>query len=226
MKLELGIRAYEELFEKTPRKKVSIKYSGRFRDYGANITSSPSEIRFGLSKEFLETSQEIQIGVMQYLLCKLYKSKERTMSMDLYDSFLKNIGEWTHKGEIEDEELRQSFERVNQNYFDNYMTAPKIRWGRESKTRLGYYSYSTDSITLSTILKGAGNILDYVMYHELLHKKHKFSMKGNRAHSHTPAFKRDERKFRMSDSTNPEKALTEYLRSKAKPGLLKKLLDF
>ena len=224
--MELGIRAYEELFKKTPRKKVSIKYSGRFRDYGANITSSPIEIRFGLSKEFLETSDKIQIGVMQYLLCKLYKSKQRTMEMDLYDSFLRNIGEWTHKGEIEDEELRQSFERVNQNYFDNYMTTPKIAWGRESKTRLGYYSYSTDSITLSTILRGAGDLLDYVMYHELLHKKHKFSMKGNRAHSHTPAFKRDERKFTMSTGEDPEKALTTYLRSKAKPSLLKKLLDF
>lgn len=226
MILELGIRAYEELFHKMPRKKVSVKYSGRFRDYGANITISPTEIRFGLSKEFLETSDETQIGVMQYLLCKLYKSKRRTIEMDLYDSFLKNIGEWTHKGEIEDEELRKSFERVNREYFDNYMTTPKISWGRESRTRLGYYSYSTDSITLSTILKGAGDLLDYVMYHELLHKKHKFSMKGNRAHSHTPAFKRDEKKFRMTDGTEPEKALTEYLRSKAKPSLLKKLLDF
>jgi len=224
--LELGIQAYEQLFEKTPRKKVIVKYSGRFREYGANITSSPYEIRFGLSKEFLETSDEIRIGVMQYLLCKLYKSKRRTMEMDLYDSFLKNIGEWTHKGEIEDEELRVSFEKVNKKYFDDYMTTPKICWGRESKTRLGYYSYSTDSITLSTILKGAGDLLDYVMYHELLHKKHKFSMKGNRAHSHTPAFKRDEKKFRMSTGEDPEKALTNYLRNKAQPGLLKKLLDF
>ena len=231
--MELAVQAYEGLFGKTPRKKMTIKYSGRFREYGANVSATFTTIEFRLSKEFLETSNEIQIGVMQYLLSKLYKSKKRTMEMDLYDSFLKNIGEWESAStkNIEDEELEESFNRVNERYFNNYMTAPHIKWGRESKSRLGYYAYATDTVTLSTILQGAGDILDYVMYHELLHKKHKYEVKGNRTHSHTPAFRRDERKFKMSDDSDPEKALHKYLVDIAKTrrrskSFVERMLDF
>ena len=217
----LGVEAYEGLYHKTPRKKMVVEYSGRFRDFGANITSNTytNSIVFRLSKEFLELGDEIQIGVMQHLLCKLYKSKKKqTLEMDLYNSFLKKVGEYESAGggEIEDAELQAAFEKINVTYFDNYMLQPTIKWKGNSCSHLGLYSFSNDTVTISNALRGAGEVMEYVLYHELLHKKHKFDHKNGRTHSHTPAFRKDERKFVMSDGSDPEKTLHAYCNTKAR----------
>ncbi len=229
----LGVEAYEQLFGRTPRKKVVVEFSGRFRDYGANVLDTPSLLRFRLSKEFLEVGEEIQMGVIQHLLCKLYKSKRKTLEMDLYDSFLKKIGEYETMagGVVEDGELQDSFDRLNKQFFDDYMTTPHIKWTRSNKSLLGHYSFGNDTITISKTMQGAGELLDFVMYHEMLHKKHKYEQRGTRTHSHTPAFRRDEKKFRLSDGSDPEKALSRYLRGVArrrrKPeGFVEKLMDY
>lgn len=228
----LGVQAYEGLFGKTPHKRVRVAYSGRFRGYNANVTSNATTTTFKLSKAFLEVGEDIQVGVMQHLLAKLHKSKKETLEMDLYNRFLKKIGEYETAGGgiIEDEELRASFARVNEKYFNNYMLAPHIRWGSHSRRQLGLYSFGEDTITLSTVLRGAGDLLDYVMYHELLHKKHKFDHKAGRTHSHTPAFRRDEKLFVMNDGSDPEKSLVHYLRlltqKKSQKSVIRQLMDF
>jgi hypothetical protein len=38
-------------------------------------------------------------------------------------------------------------------------------------------------------------VVDFIVYHELLHKKHGLRWSGSRAHAHTPEFRRDERRF-------------------------------
>jgi hypothetical protein len=52
--------------------------------------------------------------------------------------------------------------------------------------------------------------LDYVMYHELLHKKHSFNVKNGRHQAHTTAFRNDERRFGL----DMEQELNKWLRKK------------
>jgi len=59
-------------------------------------------------------------------------------------------------------------------------------------------------------MHGAGELLDFVMYHEMLHKKHKFSISGVKSRYHTKEFKEDEKKF--GDVKLIEKKLTIFLR--------------
>ena len=75
------------------------------------------------------------------------------------------------------------------------MEVPNLIWGKESTHKLGSYDYGTDTVTISTILKDDLELLDYVMHHEMLHKKHKFKSKYGRTHAHTKAFRDDEKKF-------------------------------
>lgn len=223
---ELALQAYEGLFEKFPNKKLRMEYSGHFKHCGANVTSTAIAITFKLSKEYLELGDELKIGVMQYLLTRLYKSKKTTLEMELYHTFLKKLGDYQTGGggNIADEELKASFDKINATYFDNYMLAPNIVWGGDSRQRLGHYNFSDDTITMSTSMQGAGEFLDYVMYHELLHKKHKFEHKNGRTRSHTPAFRADERKFVMSNGEEPEKALTRYLHGLGRQTRTKKII--
>ena len=239
---ELALQAYEGLYGRFPDKRMRVAYSGRFKHCGANVTSTATTITFKLSKEYLELGDELKIGVMQYLLTRLNKTKKTTREMELYHSFLKKLGDYQtgSGGNMTDDELRASFDKINATYFDNYMLAPNIEWGGDSRQRLGHYSFSNDTITMSTSMRGAGELLDYVMYHELLHKKHKFEHKNGRTRSHTTVFRTDERKFVLSTGEEPEKALTNYLRGigprktkkiivrkkKKSKGPLQRLLDY
>jgi predicted metal-dependent hydrolase len=76
------------------------------------------------------------------------------------------------------------------------MEKPNLRFGKYSSRQLGCYDYGTDTITISSMLKQADQeILDYVIYHELLHKKHKFTLKNGRSYHHTSEFREKEKKF-------------------------------
>jgi len=215
----LAERAFRKLYpDRRLRKRLVLRYSARFSDYNANVSDragswgAPGIITFSLSKKFKDTSPEIQLGVMQHLLNKLNKTKIDTIEIRLYNTFIKKLADYVGTDDV-NPELKRRFDQLNQAYFDGYMLTPNLRWGNETLTKLGHYEYATDTISISTALRGEPELLDYVLYHEMLHKKHKFSESaGGFTRSHTKAFRDEERQFRMRDGSNPEKRLVAYLR--------------
>jgi hypothetical protein len=110
--------------------------------------------------------------------------------------------------------LEASFNRVNEKFFNGMMEKPNLVFASESFRKLGSYTYGTNTINISTIFKGLPDseqkYLDYVVYHELLHKKHTFNVKNGRHQAHTTIFRQDEKKF----GVNAEEELTSWLRKK------------
>ncbi len=100
-------------------------------------------------------------------------------------------------------DLAVSFERVNRDYFDAEMERPRLTWNRTfTHRKLGHYDHVRDTVMISCTLdhpKAPNYAVDFVMYHELLHKKHGLVWSACRSNAHTPAFKRDERRFREFD---------------------------
>ena len=221
---QLAEQAFRQLYPDTHvRKELALRYSARFKDYNATITDrpgrigSPGMITFSLSRKFQEASPEIQIGVMQHLLNKLKKTRIDTMEIQLYNTFIKKLADYVETNDV-DSELKRRFDQLNHAHFDGYMLTPNLVWGTDSTTKLGHYEYATDTISISTVLQADPELLDYVLYHEMLHKKHKFSeTKGGFTRSHTKAFQDEEKQFRMSDGSNPEKRLGAFLRQKKQP---------
>ena len=78
-----------------PKKEFSLqtklKYSKAFKGYNANIKLYPNQIEVRLSKQWYPINKEIQIGLIQSLLLKLFKVKKHTSNMDFYNNFIKNI---------------------------------------------------------------------------------------------------------------------------------------
>jgi hypothetical protein len=96
-------------------------------------------------------------------------------------------------------DLKAAFRRVNQRYFKNQMVPPRLSWGqRLSRRKLGHYQPATDTIQVSRTLDNPDvprYVVDFVVYHELLHKQIGIQVNGGRRYSHTPAFKQAERRF-------------------------------
>ncbi len=206
-------KAYSELYpEKTLDYNTNLVYSGRFKAYNANASKSATTITIKLSKKWKKISEDIQIGLIQSILVKLFKTKKRTMNMDLYTNFIKHVHISVPKTNT-DPLLELSFNRVNEKYFSNQIEKPNLRWGSASVRKLGSYDYQSDEISISTIFKNRPYLLDYVMYHEMLHKKHKFyQTKTGRLYHHTSKFKKDEKAF--ENSKEIEKNITKICRKK------------
>jgi hypothetical protein len=171
---------------------TNLEYNRRLSNFNANIKLERNSISVNLNLQWKDIEDEIKIGLIQSLLLKLFKKKVNTQNIELYNNFVKNIPTLTPKTKS-DPHLETSFNRVNQNFFQNTIEQPNLTWGTASKRKLASYNFHDDTVTVSTIFKESREeILDYLMYHELLHKYHKFNHKNGRSHFHTPKFKSDE----------------------------------
>ena len=215
--MDPAARAKEDLFpDRRDERRFSVRYSGRFARYNANVRYTRREVVFSLSKAFLEVSEEIRQGVIEHLLCKVYGEDRPSMNQDLYRSFMRHL----NKVAVIDEKdpfLLSRFKVINEGYFNGMMTEPNLKWGQESFRKLGHYEYSSDTIVISKVFSKAVDdekvrgLLDYVLYHEMLHKKHQYDHTKKRARHHTKAFKEDEKKWHDPDV---ERKLRSFLGKK------------
>ncbi len=219
----------EAFWEIYPNREIKynlfLKYSRKFKPYNANVKLYGNNLIFNLSKDWRKISREIQIGLIQELLIKILKEKnnKKTMNMDLYNAFLKNVHLAVPKTKT-DVILEASFERMNEMFFNGMLDIPNLEWGNESTSKLGSYTYGNDTITISTIFTDSEQeLLDYVMYHEMLHKKFKFESKNGRTLHHSPEFRRMESKFPNHEIM--EKEISKLAR-KHRFGLKRAILGF
>ncbi len=96
--------------------------------------------------------------------------------------------------------LDESFERVNAAYFAGSLPKPRLRWNHVLTVRkFGHYESARDTVMLSVSLDDRAvpeQVVDYVMYHELLHKKHDVKLTNGRRMAHTSAFRKEDQSFR------------------------------
>jgi hypothetical protein len=121
----------------------------------------------------------------------------RTIQKDL--NLLEGLTTSGHEGAGVCHDLSASFDRVNAGYFAGGMARPRLVWSRSVTGRkFGHYDPATDTVMISASLDASDvpvYVVDFVVYHELLHKTHETRWQGDRAQVHTPTFRRDERAF-------------------------------
>ena len=98
------------------------------------------------------------------------------------------------------------------------MLIPNLKWGSNSLSKIGSYDFGTDTVTISTVLIGQPDLIDFVMYHELLHKKLKFRQKNGKSFHHTKEFKKREKEYKDPEI---EQKLRRHLRKHRARNILK-----
>ena len=103
-------------------------------------------------------------------------------------------------------DLAQSFDRVNTRYFGGTMERPRLTWSRSFTGRkFGHYDHLKDLVMVSSTLDQARVpefVVDYLMFHELLHKKHGVRWVNGRGYAHTREFYAEERQFPQYDEAD------------------------
>ena len=96
-------------------------------------------------------------------------------------------------------DLGEAFDRVNGQYFAGAMARPRLTWSKAmTGWKFGHYDYVRDTVMISRTLDQPGvpqAAVDFVMYHELLHKKHGIRWSRGRRYVHTAEFTREEKRF-------------------------------
>lgn len=213
-------QAYTSLYPDKAMPKTYVKYSGQFSDFNANLRLISSHLELRLSKKWKTVNPEITLGLVQSLILSMFKDKKSTLNIDLYNNFLKSLHLSIPKDNI-DPLLAESFNRVSNSYFNDSIEIPNLVWGTSSLRKLGSYNYKTDTISISSIFKQAElQLVDYIMYHELLHKKYKFTSKNGRNYFHDSKFKKAEKAF--PNSGQMENRIKQLIAKSRKTGRTKK----
>ena len=152
-------------------------------------------------------------GLAYILVGKLLRKKIPDGANEVYDAYIKSdviSGKaadskkergrkvfTTSKGAVYD--LDEIFETLNGRYFGNMIPKPSLTWSAKKTYRiLGHHDATHDHITISTSLDSRDTpqyVVEYVLFHEMLHVAHPTEQINGRRYYHTPAFKADERKF-------------------------------
>jgi hypothetical protein len=102
------------------------------------------------------------------------------------------------QGDIYD--LDEIYDRINLLYFAGTQKKPRLTWSARKTYRiLGHHDDTHDTIVISRSLDAPDVplfVVEYVVFHEMLHIHHPTQHLNGRRRNHTPTFRRDERKFR------------------------------
>lgn len=152
-------------------------------------------------------------GLAYILVGKLLRKKIPDGANEVYDAYIKSdfirgLADenrkdrgrkvvTTSKGAVYD--LDEIFATLNARYFGNWLRKPALTWSAKKTYRiLGHHDSTHDHITISTSLDSPDTpryVVEYVVFHEMLHVAHPTKHLNGRRYFHTPAFKRDEKKF-------------------------------
>lgn len=96
-------------------------------------------------------------------------------------------------------DLEKMFEELNEKYFENSLQKPHIGWSTKSwRRQFGCYDPGPNQILLNRRMDHSlvpKCVVEYVLYHEMLHMKHPTRRSGCSLVSHSPEFRAEEKLF-------------------------------
>ena len=96
-------------------------------------------------------------------------------------------------------DLEKSFARINRAYFDGALARPRLVWSTIfTSSKFGHYDQIRDMVMISASLDRNDVpefVVDFIMYHELLHKKLGVIWTNGRKSVHSADFSRQERQY-------------------------------
>jgi hypothetical protein len=96
-------------------------------------------------------------------------------------------------------DLSELFDRINREYFEGELQRPHVGWSmRNWRRQFGCYDPGPNQIVLNRRMDQRGVprfVVEYVLYHEMLHVKHPTRRSGCTLVSHSPEFRAEEKRF-------------------------------
>lgn len=220
MDLEVSVHTALALLESNQPLSIVVRPYAGLR---ASVQHTRGTLTFKISQGWVHAPEQARVGLALDLLCKVLRKREpperakpfleayrsfraRESTSQLNDSLRRKHGRasgTTAQGHIY--HLQNELEQVWLEYplVFSSIEKPPISWSKEkSRSRLGFHEPAFNTLVISKALDHSRvprEVLHYIIYHELLHLKHKVLFERGeslRRTVHPAAFKADERQFR------------------------------
>ena len=207
---------YEEAFHFFDNKRETPEIAIEFYPYiGINQT-----IRVREGKVFVRLAELCRDAPMNFqralafiLTAKLLRKKVPKQATEVYQTYIKSRTMQTKAsdnkrakgrkvvsssvGDIYN--LEEIFARINADYFQDTIPKPTLTWSaRQTYRILGHHDATHDTIVISKSLDDKQvplYVVEFVVFHEMLHIFHPTELRSGRRYNHTPQFRRNEKKF-------------------------------
>ena len=204
--------ALKSLVNKTPLPEIEVEFYP-YTGLTSKIRMRSGRIHARVSDILKDAPPEVIFALASILIAKLYRRRIPSHLNDVYrdyslrhpvreaiDTARRERGYklLTHpQGRHYD--LHAMFDEMNRRYFGGEMRRPVLSWSRQNSRRiLGHQDHIHDAIVLSRALDDAKTprfVVEYVLYHEMLHIKHPTRFVNDRKVMHGREFRADERRF-------------------------------
>jgi hypothetical protein len=218
----LAVEAYRDVARLGPKDPSVPPIHVRFYPYaGLHSTARLREGRIfvRLSDLLAGAPEEAIGGLLRVLLARLLRRRVRPAWNEAYRAYTgradvaqaseearrdrgrKQLG--SPLGNVYDLDLL--FDRLNDEYFDGRLARPRLGWSlRDSYRTHGHYDAAHQTIAMSRTLDDARTppyVVEFILYHEMLHAAMPGELRDGRRRHHTPAFRAAEARFpRMKEA--------------------------
>jgi len=210
---EIFRSAHLSLKPRTPVPEISAEF---FPFAGVTNTARVRENRLSIRVSDLlnEAPEPVIRALALILLARLYRKQIDNAHHEAYRGFIirseiqdrvrnarlaRGRKPFQHAPQGQWHDLEARFQRLNACYFGGSLDRPTLLWSeRPSRRTLGRYDSTHRAIVISKILDSPRTpafVIDYVLYHEMLHAKHPSRAEDCRWVSHPREFRLDERRF-------------------------------
>jgi predicted metal-dependent hydrolase len=209
---EIFQNAYRELRPRTPVPPIHIRFYS-FVSINNTIRLRQGELYIRVS-DLLEGAPELVLhAIAHILLAKLYrKPVDKTQSaryrryVGSHDIAAKArlVRQMRGRKQIRSAtgrfyHLDEIFDDLNRRFFHGLMGRPQLTWSRvQARNRLGHYDPAHNAIVISRVFdhpRVPRFVLEYILYHEMLHLKHPVKLRGSRRCVHSREFTDEENIF-------------------------------
>jgi hypothetical protein len=210
--IEIFQEEYRELRPRADMPVFTVEFF-RFVNVNNNIRLRDGQVRARLS-DLLEGAPEAVLrSIAHILLAKLYRKPIEPYHAARYRRYVgshdlqrkvhlirqargrKRIS--TAQGHVYD--LDAIFDDLNTRFFHGLLGRPQMTWSQErARHMLGHFDPAHNTIVISRVFDQAGVprcVVEYIVYHEMLHLKHPVKLRGTRRCVHGPAFQAEEKLF-------------------------------
>jgi len=170
-------------------------------------------VTFKISDYLKDSPEDVLESMAWYLVCRAFRRKCPVGHSERYLVYSRSSELWSNVNGIylarsknlileprgKQRNLSSVFDYVNSNYFRGKIRNPILAWVAESPSqRLGFYFAPLNLLAVNTAFDSERvprYVLEFVVYHELLHHLDATDGKPRRRVHHTKSFKEQERLF-------------------------------
>lgn len=207
-------RIHKELKPRTELPYVQVRFRA-YNNVDSRIRLSPDRTQLTVSlSDALEGAPDTVMEALAYILvAKLYRKPQLDSWSAAYNDYVNRPEMRALSRRMKRErsqkrlvpprgvvyDLDEIFDRLNARHFDGGLRKPKLGWSAvRARRALGHYDAAHEAIVVSRIFdhhRVPAYVVEYVMYHEMLHIKHPVEVRGGRRVVHSAAFRREEKAY-------------------------------